>query len=39
MVSQTWIIERLKMYEISDKVKTFFTKSMENWLVKLAAAQ
>ena len=35
MSSQTWIIEYLKMYKISDKIINFITKVMESWRVKL----
>ena len=37
MVPQTWIIECLKMYKISDKVINFITKAMKNWKIELTA--
>ena len=37
ILSQTWIIEHLKLYKISGKVTSFVTKAMENWKVKLIA--
>ena len=35
MVSQTWIIDCVKMYKISDKVIKFITESMKNLKVEL----
>ena len=34
---QSWIINCLKMYKISDKVRKFILKSMKNWWVQLIA--
>ena len=39
MVSQSWIIDRLKMYKISDKVFKFIAKAMKNWKVELTAGR
>ena len=35
MVLQSWIIDSLKMYEISDKVIKFSMEAMKNWKVEL----
>ena len=35
MVLLSWIIDCLKMYKISDKVKKFITETMKNWKVEL----
>ena len=37
MVLQTWIIDNLKLYKISNKVKRFIEKTMKNWRVELTA--
>ena len=37
MVQQTWMIECLKMFKISDKIINFITKAMEKSKVELAA--
>ena len=37
MVLQSWIIECLKIYKLSDKVIKFIEKTMENWRVELTA--
>ena len=37
MIRQTWIIERLKMYKIFDKLINFITKAMEKLKVELIA--
>ena len=39
MVLQTWLIESLKMYKISDKVLNFIMKSMKNWKVELVTGK
>ena len=38
-VPQIWIIECLKMFKISDKIINFLTKALENWRIKLTAAE
>ena len=35
MVPQSWIINDLKMYKISDEVKNFIEKTMKTWKVEL----
>ena len=35
MVIQIWIMECLKMYKISNKVRNFITKSLQNWKFEL----
>ena len=37
MIPQSWIIECLKMYKLSDNVIKFITKAMEGWKVELTA--
>ena len=37
MVPQSWIINCLKMYKISDEVKNFIEKTMKTWRMKLTA--
>ena len=37
MVSYSWMIECLKMYEIFDQVLKFKTKAMKNWYMELTA--
>ena len=37
MVSQSWIINCLKMYKISDEVINYIEKTMNNWRMKLIA--
>ena len=37
MVPQSWIINCLKMYKISDKVINFIEKTMKTWRVELTA--
>ena len=37
MVSQSWIIKCLKMYQISDKVIKFIMETIKNWQVELTA--
>ena len=37
MVPHSWIINRLKMYKISDEVINFIDKTMKTWRVKLTA--
>ena len=37
IVPQTWIIECLKMYKISDKFINFIMKAIKNWKVELTA--
>ena len=37
MVSQSWIIDSPKLYEISDKVIKFIEKATKNWKVDLTA--
>ena len=37
MVPQSWIINCLKMYKISDEVKNFIEKTMKTWRVELTA--
>ena len=37
MVSHSWIINRLKMYKISDEVINFIDKTMKTWRVELTA--
>ena len=37
IVPQSWIIDCLRMYKISDKFVKFLTKSMKNWKVDLIA--
>ena len=37
MVLQSWIINCLKMYKISDKVINFIEKTMKTWIVELTA--
>ena len=39
MVPQSWIINCLKMYKISDEVKNFIEKSMKTWRVQLTAGE
>ena len=34
MVPQTWVIECIKMYKISDKVINFITRVMKSWKVE-----
>ena len=36
MLVQTWILEGLKMFKISDKVINSISKAIENWKVELA---
>ena len=37
MVPQSWIINCLKMYKISDEIINFIEKTMKTWREKLAA--
>ena len=37
MVSQSYMIDCLKMYKISDKVIKFIEETMKNWRVELTA--
>ena len=37
MVPQSWIINCLKMYKISQEVKNFIEKNMKTWRVELTA--
>ena len=37
MVAQSWIINCLKMYKISDEVTNFIEKTMKTWRVELTA--
>ena len=37
MVPQSWIINCLKMYKISDEVINFIGKTMKTWIVKLTS--
>ena len=37
MVPQSWIINYLKMYKISDEVINFIEKTMKTWRVELIA--
>ena len=37
MVSQSWVIDCLKRYKVSDEVKKFMKNTMENWRVQLTA--
>ena len=39
MVPQSWIINFLKMYEISDEVINFIEKTMKTWRVELTAGE
>ena len=39
MVPQRWIINRLKMYKISDEVINFIEKTMKSWRVELTAGR
>ena len=39
MFPQTWLIECLKMYKISDKIINFLAKAMKNWKVELSAGK
>ena len=38
-VLQTWIIECLKTYKISNKVINFITEAMKNWKVELTTEE
>ena len=39
MVSQTWIIECLKIYKISDKFINFIMEAMKNWKMELTTGE
>ena len=39
MVPQSWIVDCLKMYKVSDKVKKFIEKTIENCRVELTAGE
>ena len=39
IVPQSWIINCLKMYQISDEVKNFIEKTMKTWKVELTAGR
>ena len=36
IVLQTWMVDSVEIYKISNKVLNFITKTMENWRVELA---